>query len=187
MDEDTAIQRLKAGDVAGLEFLVLHYQVKALRVANLITRDLPLAEDVVQECFLRLLRSIRSYDGQRPFEPWFLRSVIRAAVRAAKQQARQVYAESENEERWFESLLQSGQSAEAEVEAMEDQQRLLDALQKLSPRQRAVLVQRYYLGWSEKEMVAELGLRPGTVKWLLNAARTRLRAVLEKGAQDEAC
>lgn len=187
MDEETAIQRLKAGDVAGLEFLVMRYQVKALRVANLITRDLPLAEDVVQECFLRLLRSIRSYDRQRPFEPWFLRSVIRAAVRATKQQARRVYGESENEddEMWFENLLESSQSAETEVEILEEQQRLLNALQQLSPRQRAVLVQRYYLGWSEKEMVAELGLRPGTVKWLLNAARTRLRAVLEKGAQDE--
>ncbi|MCS6906773.1 MAG: RNA polymerase sigma factor [Anaerolineales bacterium] len=185
MDEETAIARLKAGDVAGLEFLVLRYQVKALRVANLITRDLPLAEDVVQECFLRLIRSIRSFDGQRPFEPWFLRSVIRAAVRAAKQQARHLYAESESEEAWFESLLGSGKSAEAEVEAMQDQQRVLHALQKLSPRQRAVLVQRYYLGWSEKEMIAELGVRPGTVKWLLNAARTRLRSLLEKGGRDE--
>lgn len=185
MDEETAITRLRAGNVAGLEFLVLRYQVKALRVANLITRDLPLAEDVVQECFLRLLRSIRSYDSQRPFEPWFLRSVIRAAVRAAKHQARNLYVESESEEVWFESLLGSGQSAEAQAEALEDQQRLLDALQKLSPRQRAVLVQRYYLGWSEKEMVAELGVRPGTVKWLLNAARARLRALLEKGGRDE--
>lgn len=185
MDEETAIARLRAGDVAGLEFLVLRYQVKALRVANLITRDLPLAEDVVQECFLRLIRSIRSYDGQRPFEPWFLRSVIRAAVRAAKQQARHLHAESESEEVWFEGLLGSTPSAEAAVEDLEDQQRLRDALQKLSPRQRAVLVQRYYLGWSEQEMVAELGVRPGTVKWLLNAARTRLRALLEKGGQNE--
>jgi RNA polymerase sigma-70 factor (ECF subfamily) len=185
MDEEAAIQRLKDGDLAGLEFLVLRYQVKALRVANLITRDLALAEDVVQECFLRLTRAIRSFDSQRPFEPWFLRSVIRAAVRAARQQARNLYAESDGEEVWFESLFGSGQSAEAEVEALQDQQHLLNALQKLSPRQRAVLVQRYYLGWSEKEMVEELGLRPGTVKWLLNAARARLRALLEKEGQDE--
>ncbi|PWH16561.1 MAG: RNA polymerase subunit sigma-24 [Anaerolineae bacterium] len=185
MDEETAIRRLKAGDLAGLEFLVLRYQVKALRVANLITRDLPLAEDVVQDCFLRLIRAIRSFDSQRPFEPWFLRSVVRAAVRAAQQAKRNLHAQSQAEEDWFENLLGSLQSAEAEVEARQTRQSVQDALQQLSPRQRAVLVQRYYLGWSEKEMVDELGLRPGTVKWLLNAARTRLRAVLEKGGRDE--
>ncbi len=184
MDEETAIQRLKHGDIQGLEFLVARYQVKALRVANLITRDLPLAEDVVQDCFLGLIRAIRTFDRQRPFEPWFFRSVVHAATRAAQQQARQVYAESEDD--WFERVFGSTRSAEDEVQALEDQQRLLDALQKLSPRQRAVLVQRYFLGWSEKEMVTELGISAGTVKWLLNAARNRLRSLLVKGAQDEA-
>ncbi len=184
MDEETAIQRLKAGDCQGLEFLVLRYQVKALRVANLITRDLPLAEDVVQDCFLGLIRAIRTFDQQRPFEPWFMRSVVHAATRAAQQQAREVYPASEDD--WFEQLFGNTRSAEDEVQALEDQQRVLDALQKLSPRQRAVLVQRYFLGWSEKEMVTELGISAGTVKWLLNAARNRLRSLLAKGAQDEA-
>jgi RNA polymerase sigma-70 factor (ECF subfamily) len=183
MDEQTAVQRLKAGDISGLEFLVLHYQVKALRVANLITRDLSLAEDVVQDCFLRLIRSIQNFDHHRPFEPWFMRSVIHAAMKAAQQSSRNIYTESETDETWFENLFGHGQSAEAEVEALEFQQQVLDALQKLSPRQRAVLVQRYFLGWSEKEMVVDLGIAPGTVKWLLNTARARLRALLEKGAQ----
>ncbi|RCK77096.1 MAG: RNA polymerase sigma factor RpoE [Anaerolineae bacterium] len=185
MDEETAIQQLKRGDLQGLEFLVLRYQIKALRVANLITRDLPLAEDVVQECFLRLIRTIHTFDCSRPFEPWFLRSVVHAASRAAQRTNRYVYAVSEAEEEWFETLFGNTPSAETEMEFSEIQQQVLDALQKLSPRQRAVLVQRYYLGWSEKEMVAELGVKPGTVKWLLNAARNRLRAILMKGGQDE--
>lgn len=183
MDEQTAIQRLKQGDISGLEFLVFRYQVKALRTANLITRDLPLAEDIVQDCFLRLPRSISSFDHTRAFEPWFLRSVVNAAVRAAQKKTRIVHANSDESEVWLEKLLGSGQSAEAEVETLEFQQQVLDALQKLSPRQRAVLVQRYFLEWSEKEMVSSLGIAPGTVKWLLNAARNRLRALLEKGAQ----
>ncbi len=185
MDEQTAIQRLKAGDISGLEYLVLRHQVKALRTANLITRDLPLAEDVVQECFLRLPRTIHSFDQHRPFEPWFMRSVVHAAVRAAQRSAKNIQIGSETDENWFERLLGQGQSAEAEVEELEFQRQVLDALQKLSPRQRAVLVQRYFLGWSEKEMTAGLGIAPGTIKWLLNAARARLRTLLEKGAQDE--
>ena len=52
MEETLAIQRLKQGDIGGLEFLVARHQVKAVRTAYLITRDLGLAEDVVQDCFL---------------------------------------------------------------------------------------------------------------------------------------
>jgi len=48
----------------------------------------------------------------------------------------------------------------------------------LSPRQRAVIVQRYFLEMSEKEMAVESGAAVGTIKWLLNAARERLRGLL---------
>ena len=47
-----------------------------------------------------------------------------------------------------------------------------------SPRQRVAIVQRYYLEMSEKEMTQALDIAPGTVKWLLNAARSRLRTLL---------
>jgi len=46
------------------------------------------------------------------------------------------------------------------------------------PRQRAAVVLRYFLEMSEKEMTEILAVAPGTVKWLLNAARGRLRALL---------
>jgi DNA-directed RNA polymerase specialized sigma24 family protein len=41
-------------------------------------------------------------------------------------------------------------------------------------------VQRYFLEMSEKEMAEQLEAAPGTVKWLLNAARTRLRSLLSE-------
>jgi RNA polymerase sigma-70 factor (ECF subfamily) len=58
-------------------------------------------------------------------------------------------------------------------------------MQNLSSRQRAVIVQRYFLEMSEREMADELRTAPGTVKWLLNAARARLRNLLgsERSAQ----
>src|SRR5574339_136147 len=90
MDEQRAIQRLKQGDPDGLEFLVSRYQLKAVRTAFLILRDRGLAEEVVQEAFLRVYRSIRGFDDRRPFEPWFLRSVINASVKMMQRSARQV-------------------------------------------------------------------------------------------------
>ena len=61
MDEKQAIQQLKIGDISGLEFLVMCYQAKAVRTAYLITRDVGLAEDVVEDSFLQAYRSIRGY------------------------------------------------------------------------------------------------------------------------------
>ncbi len=97
MDERRAIQRLRNGDIGGLEFLVREYQVKAVRTAYLITRDVGLAEDVVQDSFLNVYRSIRTFDPTRAFEPWFMRSVVNAAVKMMQKSARQVEAGDEAE------------------------------------------------------------------------------------------
>jgi RNA polymerase sigma-70 factor, ECF subfamily len=67
MDEQRAIQRLKAGDIGGLEILVTLYQVRAVRTAFLITRDAAQAEDSVQDAFIQIYRSFRHFDQDRPF------------------------------------------------------------------------------------------------------------------------
>ena len=54
---------------------------------------------------------------------------------------------------------------------------MLGGLFKLSPRPHTVIVQRCYLGLSGKEMSEEIELAPATIKWLLIAARLRLRAL----------
>lgn len=183
MDEKQAIQRLKYGDISGLEFLVARHQVKAVRTAYLITRDLGLAEDIVQESFLQVFRAIRSFDATRSFEPWFMRSVVNASVKMMQRSARQVQVGDESDESLFVELASRVESVEEQVESIEIQGQIWDAMQNLSPRQRAVIVQRYFLGMSEKEMAEESGSAVGTVKWMLNAARERLHALLERSEE----
>ena len=180
MDEHQAIQRLKQGDISGLEFLVARHQVKAVRTAYLITRDLGLAEDVVQDSFLQTFRSIRGFDSTRLFEPWFMRSVVNASVKMMQRSAKQVEAGEDADESLFAELAARVESVEEQVESIEVQNQIWDAMQKLSPRQRAVVVQRYFLDMSEKEMAEEAGSAVGTVKWMLNAARERLRGLIER-------
>jgi len=84
MDDSQAIQRLKAGDMSGLETLVGRYQVKAARVAFLITHNEAGAQDIVQETFIRLVQRIRQFDAGCPFEPYLMRSVINAALNAVR-------------------------------------------------------------------------------------------------------
>jgi RNA polymerase sigma-70 factor, ECF subfamily len=176
MDDSQAIRRLKHGEVGALETLVLRYQEKAIRTAFLITHDEALAHDIVQEAFLQMYRRIGQFDETRPFEPYFLRSVVNASLNAVKATAKQISLDDDLSQ--VEYLLSQAASAETEVESRQFRAEILSALSMLHPRQRAVVIQRYYLEMSEKETSAALNIPVGTVKWLLNEARTKLRGLL---------
>jgi RNA polymerase sigma-70 factor (ECF subfamily) len=177
MDEtQKAVQRLKRGEIGGLETLVARHQARAVRTAFLILQDEAAAQDVVQDVFIRIYQRIRHFDESQPFEPYLLKSVVHAALNATRRNTKSVSLDGDLAE--IESLLNGADSPEAQVEANQHSQQILAALSNISPRQRAVIVQRYYLEMSEKEMAESLNAAPGTVKWLLNAARTRLRDIL---------
>ena len=184
MNEQEAIQRLKNHDIGGLELLVHKYQVKAVRTAYLITQDIGLAEDIVQDCFIQAYRAIRGFDATRPFEPWFLRSVVNAAVKMMQRSARQVEVGDEADETLLAELAEKVESVESQVESLEVQRQIWDAMKMLSPRQRAVIVQRYFLAMSEAEMAKESGTAKGTIKWLLATARERLRGLLMERSEE---
>lgn len=184
MNDTQAIRRLKRGDLGGLEILMQQYQVKAARAAFLITHDESVAQDVVQETFIRIYERIRQFDESRPFEPYLIRSVIHAALNAVRGSGKFTSLDDESGE--IENLLDRAASVESQVESTQLQSEILNALSKLSPRQRAVIVQRYYLEMSEQEMAITLDAAPGTVKWLLNTARERLHHLLgQKGESNE--
>lgn len=184
MDDREAVLRLKRGDMGGLGTLMERYQVKAARAAFLITQDEALAQDIVQEVFLRIYQRISQFDEARPFEPYLMRSVVNASLNAVR--GNHGLRNLDGDVDMVENLLDRAASVESQIELLQLRCAILDALSKLSPRQRAVIVQRYYLDMGEREMALELGVAPGTVKWLLNAARGRLRHLLgQKGERNE--
>lgn len=183
MDDGQAIRRLKGGDIGGLETLVSRYQVEAVRTAFLVTHDEELAEDVVQETFLRIYHRIRGFDEARPFKAYLMRSVINSALNAVRRRERAVPLDGDIGD--LEVLLAQAASVEALVEYGQLQRQVLDALGRLSPKQRAAVVQRYYLEMTESEMAESLEVARGTVKWLLHAARARLRELLVSGRRAE--
>lgn len=177
MEDLQAIRRLKRGDIGGLECLIARYQAKALRTAFLITHDEPMAEDVVQEVFVRFYQRAKYFDEALSFEPYFLRSVINAALNCIERE-KKVSCFTAGDTCELENLLEEAASVEEQVEFNTLKWQISEVLAELPPRQRAVIVQRYYLEMTEKEMAQALDSPPGTVKWLLNAARTRLRSLL---------
>lgn len=177
MDEtQNAVQKLKAGDPDGLEFLVTRHQLRAARTAFFILQDEAAAKDVTQEVFLRIFERIQQFDENQPFEPYLLKSIVHAALNVARHNRK--LSSLEGNPALAKQLLTGARSPESLAEARARSAEILSALAQLSPRQRAVIIQRYYLEMSEKEMAESLTAAPGTIKWLLNAARARLRRIL---------
>jgi RNA polymerase sigma-70 factor (ECF subfamily) len=180
VDERQALARLRRGDIGGLGLLMEQYQLKAVRSAYLITRDRAAAEDIVQTAFVRVHERIEQYDPTRPFEPWFMRMVINDAVKAAsRQRTVSLDAEQSGSDLTLADLLPDPAPDPAdEAERLEIQRVVWGAMEQLTPKQRAVAVLRYTLGYDEAELAETLTLPAGTVKWRLHAARQRLRGLL---------
>lgn len=179
--EEEAINRLNSGDIGGLEILVRAYQVKAVRAAYLVTQDKGLAEDVVQNAFLRIYNRIKQFDENRAFSPWFFRIVMNDAVKAVRSNGREISWEGQFDDGRFsldELVAEDILGPSEEIERAELRKVVAEALEKLPPGQRAAIVMYYFLGMSEAEVVEEMAVPTGTVKWRLYAARRRLRKIL---------
>ncbi len=194
LEEKLAIARLKQGDLDGMEPLVKRYQVRAVSAAFLIVHDPKLAEDIVQDAFLRAAERIDQFDESRPFGPWFLRSVINASTQAARRQKRFIPLEADDEEisKVADWLMDSNPQPELFVETEETRKVVWNALGELTAEQRAVIVMRHFLDMSEAEMTDELDRPLTTIRWRLKTARNQLRKILHlfwnedyQEAQDE--
>ncbi len=179
MEEREAVARLKRGDLRDLETLVHKHYVQAVRSACLITRDRALAEDIVQNAFIRAYVRISQFDLRRPFGPWFLRSVVNDAVKAVVREGRQISLEAEEAGMNLADALADPAPGPLELaEAAETRQELWAVLGRLVPAERAIIVKRYYLDLSEAEMATESGPPIGTIKRRLHTARKHLRDLL---------
>ena len=185
MNEIEAITRLKHGDVRGLEVLVRKYQLDAVRIANSITKDLGLAEEIVQEAFLRVYRCIDQFDDSRPFKSWFLRIIVNDALKSLTYQNRFIPLENitefDNNNLW-DVLAESKLWFEQEEfgYSHENAQILQEMLNNLTPEHRAVLELKYYLDMSDEEVALTIHIPLGTVKSRLHSAKLILRSMMER-------
>jgi RNA polymerase sigma-70 factor, ECF subfamily len=189
MEERGAVERLKQGDIGGLEVLVRKYQARAVQAAYLIVRDRALAEDIAQGAFVRAYQRIGQFDAERPFGPWFTRIVVNDAIKAASSRERRrerTIPFEEGDDTPASWLMDPERGPQELAEEAEARRRVWKTLETLPPAQRAVVVQRYYLGMSEAEMAQSEGSPPGTIGWRLHAARKSLARILPPWFRAEA-
>lgn len=135
---------------------------RAYRAAWLVLRNKHLAEEAVQEAFLRVWRFRGSLPTGDAIRPWLYRVVVNTAISALRK---------ERPRRERESAASTDTAVFHDpVESMV----VADALADLPEHLRIPVVLRYWVGLSEKEIATAISRRPGTVKSRLHEARTRL-------------
>ncbi len=158
--------------------LFRQHHVDLVRLAVLLVHDQPSAEDAVQEVFARL-QARRGPVGREGEELAYLRACVLNRCRSVLRRrsvARRVDASVHAAADLF-----AAESAESAVIRSQERREVLAALAALPARRREVLVLRYFLGLSESEIAATLGVSNGSVK----SAAARGLATLAKALGEE--
>jgi RNA polymerase sigma-70 factor (ECF subfamily) len=157
------------------EELVRRYGRRVYAVALRIVRRHDLADDVVQEAFVRAHRHIQRFDLERPFGPWICRIASNLAVNHLRSP---VSREQELPEGHAETPSQAPDALSGVL--ADEAKRVLDqALAQLPAEQRAVFVLRTVEELSYREIAEALEIPEGSVMSRLHRARARLRVALQ--------
>lgn len=170
-DEELA-QGMQRGYTADLATLVDRHHHALIGFLFRMGGDRRLAEDLAQETFVRLLRSIRQYQYPRPFKPW-LYAIASNLARDHFKSADARYTDALDEA--FEI------ATEADTWALSGDEiaQVHGALQRLPTQQREALVLRYYNDLSLQEIADALHIPVGTVKSRLSLGLRRMKQMLE--------
>jgi RNA polymerase sigma-70 factor (ECF subfamily) len=169
------IRRAQAGDLGAFEALVRACQADAWRLAYHLTQDRAGADDVTQEAFLRVYRSIGTYRGDRQFSSWLLRIVRNCATDSYHRVRRERLAAERMAGEIVASPARSG--------SQEDRLRIQHAVTELPRALREPFVLIDMLGYSYRETSEILGVKIGTLKSRMHRAhRALMRALAEEAA-----
>ena len=181
LEDGEVIARAARGEREALAELYRRYRAQAMRFIRHSVRNSQDADDILQEVFVEVSRSLRSFEGRAAFTTWLHRVCVRTAVRHMKRRYRQV-GESDQPELRPETADPSA-SPQHDVESAERARRVKAMLEKIGPKKRMVLVLHDLEGVSPKEISKLVGAPVLTVRTRLFYARKELAAM---AAQDPA-
>jgi RNA polymerase sigma-70 factor (ECF subfamily) len=163
----TAVLRAKGGDEDAIRFLYLRYADNVYGYVCSIVRDEHEAEDVTQQIFAKLLTALERYEPRSvPFSAWILRIAHNAAIDSMRAR-RAVPCEEVRSPDLEDGSLARERSAD-----------LQEAIGKLPPEQREVIVMRFVLGLSPREIAERIGRSEDAVHGLQHRGRITLRRAL---------
>jgi RNA polymerase sigma-70 factor (ECF subfamily) len=182
-NEQVLIDRFCTGDHTAFHELVGRYKKKIYYLAYDITGDHHEAEDISQEVFMKMYRSLETFRRDAKMSSWLYQITVNTSIDSLrKKSSRPAQQMGEFDQVSVqESLSGSGPNAFDPLRSTESSQiqnRISQALQKISPRERTVFVMRHYNDLKLNEIAEILNINIGTVKSLLFRAIKKLRKEL---------
>lgn len=177
MDDNDIIQRVQNGDIESFSLLVEKYHRRLLNFIHRLVPDEKIVEDIGQEVFVSVYKSIMNYDLQRgtPFSAWLFITARNRCISELRKKCN----------RSFVSLDEANDIAvqhRSPEEAAADRERALaiqSALEQLPEPYKSALIHSLR-GDSLEEIALESGISAGTVKSRLFRAREKMRLLLSE-------
>jgi RNA polymerase sigma-70 factor, ECF subfamily len=186
------VEGLRAGDEAAFKELVRQYGPAMLRVAQMYVSSRAVAEDVVQDAWVGVLRGIGRFEGRSSLKTWLFRIVANTAKTRGVREARSIpfsalagddeaavepdrFLSSETRFPGHWAVPPEGRVLEGEALDV-----IADAIERLPPAQRTVITLRDIQGLSAEEVRNALDLTETNQRVLLHRARSKVRGALEE-------
>ncbi|MDP3234914.1 MAG: sigma-70 family RNA polymerase sigma factor [Myxococcales bacterium] len=168
----SAVERAKAGDVSAFRELYASHHRQVTRQLNFLVPRADL-EDVVQDVFIEVFRSIKRFEGKSAFTTWLYRVTVHVAMKSRRKHTR---SRLDIVEDVPEQVDERPRPEEVSLSA-ERQVRVEALLEKLSPKKRAVLVMHDLQGVDAQAIAQALDTNILTVRTRLFYARRELEAL----------
>lgn len=179
--EHALIRKAKAGDGHAIEGLIRAHQDALYAFMLRMSGKPDVAEDIVQEAFVRVLKNLDRFDTRFRFSTWLFTIAKRLYVNFMQKQ-RPVYDSEAISLRMGNT--ESPGHVSSRRETMRNARELLDrALAGLSEQQREIILLFHQQSWPIIEIAAHLNMPEGTVKSHLHRARQRMKRFIESSPE----
>ena len=185
-DLDWAIvQRVQNGEVSAFNQLVQKYRQPLFSTIYNMTGNREDATDIAQEVFIKAFQSIKRFRGQASFYTWLYRIAVNSSITFIKRAKKQRFINYETiDETLVSSEILEYFTAKTKTEKgallKELQEKLNEALQKLSPKHRIVVILHEVEGMNHREIADITKTSEGTVRSRLHYAKKMLQAFLKE-------
>jgi RNA polymerase sigma-70 factor (ECF subfamily) len=183
------LERLRAGDEAAFVALVAAHHDAMLRLASNFVSSRAVAEEVVQDTWLGVVRGVDRFEGRSSLRTWLLTILVNRARTTGVRESRSVAigdaapavdrARFDATGAWASPPEHWVEDAEERLGAAALASHISAALEQMPPRQRAVVMLRDVDGLESDEVCAVLSLSQGNQRVLLHRGRSQLRQALE--------
>jgi RNA polymerase sigma-70 factor (ECF subfamily) len=164
-----AVARAKDGDMSAFDFLYVRFADDVQAYVNSIVRDPHTAEDLTQNVFAKLMKSIHKYEPRDvPFAAWILRVARNVALDHLRARRQIPFEEVRTSDEGLDEM------------SFDRLECLREALLRLPPDQREVLVLRHVAGLTPGEIAERLGKSEGSIHGLHHRGRGALQAALRE-------